>query len=427
MKRRMVIKALAGGALASPLLMGQPSRRVKVGKRGGLKKIVVVFQRGGSDGLNSLVPINPSEYALYQGLRPTLGLSLSDIVAIPGNSFFGLHPALSDLVPIIQAGDLSLIHAVGYPSPDRSHFESQSYFETAVPGNGLLSGWLNRFLVNTSGPGLIRGVAIGYNIPQSVTGSLAVPVSSNFGLSNVETDYRLEGAEVDAYEQKIRDLFALSPTPGNTELYSTGNKIFQMIDSFADRNLDDYLPENGAVYPINSFGNSVKHAAQMLKDDTAFLGIEVVTIDQQGYDNHAGQLDPANPTDPTGAHASKLSELGQGMAAFYTDMGPTRMDDIIFMVVTEFGRRAYQNDSNGTDHGTGGLAMVMGNPANGSIINDGADWPGLANLYEGDDLMWVTDFRDLYWEILSTHVGLDTATLNNIIPGHTYSPVGFIT
>ncbi len=427
MKRRIVLKALAGGALASPLLMGKPSRRVKVGKRGGLKKIVVVFQRGGSDGLNTMIPVDPTEYARYRGLRPNLGLPLNSIVSIPGNGFFGLHPALSDLVPIIQAGNLSMVHAVGYPSPDRSHFESQSYFETAVPGNGLLSGWLNRFLSNTSGPGLIRGIAIGYNIPQSVTGSLAIPVSTNFGLTNIETDYRLQGVEVDAYEQKLRDLFALSPTPGNTELYSTGNKIFQMIDSFANRNLNDYVPENGAVYPDTSFGRRVSHAAQMLKDDTTFLGIEVVTIDQSGYDNHAGQLDPANPTDPEGAHARRLVELGQGMSAFYNDMGPTRMNDIIFLVVTEFGRRAFQNNSNGTDHGTGSLAMVMGNPVNGAIINDGANWPGLTNLFQGNDLMWVTDFRDLYGEILSGHVGLDAATINNIIPGHTYSPVGFIT
>ena len=425
MKRRTVLKALAGGTAFAPALFGKGApRRERVAKRGAIKKIVVLFQRGGNDGLNTIIPISGGQYGLLQGLRPSVRIPLADVVSIPGNSFFGLHPSLSDLVPIIQAGNLSIIHAVGYPSPDRSHFESQSFYETAVPGNALLDGWLNRFLFNTSGPGLIRGVSIGSNIPQSVTGPLAVPVSNNFGLTNIGVDPDLGGSDVDDYVQKVRDLYNLTPTAGNDSLYANGNRIFQMIDSFTDRNLNNYVPENGAQYPNSGLGNRVMHAAQMLKDDVSFLGLEVVTIDQGGYDNHADQLNTNNPT--TGRHANLLAEVGQCMSAFYTDMGPTRMDDVIFLVVTEFGRRAYQNDSDGTDHGTGAVVLVMGNPTNGQVINDGGDWPGLDNLYQGDDLMWVTDYRDIYWEILAQHVGVDTGTLNTIIPGHTHSPVGFM-
>jgi len=424
MKRRTLLKALAGGTLLSAPLLGRSNTPKAMGKRGSLKKLVVVFQRGGNDGLNTLIPVNPSEYNLYQNLRPDVHIPNADILSIPGNSFFGLHPALSELIPIYQAGSLGLIHAVGYPNPDRSHFESQAYMETAVPGNSLMGGWLNRYLSETSGPGLIRGLSVGYNIPQSVTGSLAVPVSANFGTSDISVDYTLNSSEELAYEQKIRDLFAMAPSPGNMEVYGTGGKIFQMIDSFSDRNLNNYVPENGANYPSSSFGSRVKHAAQMLKDDSSFLGVEVITIDQGGFDTHANQLNPANPTATDGTHYGLLRDLSRSMRAFFGDMG-TRMNDVIFLVVSEFGRRAYQNLSNGTDHGTGGVALVMGHSVNGQVFNGGSNWPGLDNLYQGD-LNWATDFRDIYWEILSRHIGVDNATLNTIIPGHTYSPVGFL-
>ena len=427
MKRRTVLSALAGGLSCAPSLFGRRRPQTfRLGKRGGLKKIVVLFQRGGNDGLNTMIPITAGEYNIYQSLRPSLRIPLVSVLPVPGSGFFGLHPSLAPLVPIIQAGNLSMIHAVGYPMPDRSHFESQSYFETAVPGNSLMDGWLNRLLSSTTGPGLIRGIAIGSNIPQSVTGSVAVPVGTNFGLSTADIDYRLEGAEEDAYFQKIRDVYAETPTAGNESIYATGNKIFQMIDSFADRDLNSYIPENSAVYPSTSLGRRVMHAAQMLKDDTSFLGLEVVAIDQTGYDNHADQLDPTNPTDPNTPHAFLLQDLAQSMAAFNTDMG-SRMDDVLFLVVSEFGRRAYQNSSNGTDHGTGSLVMVMGNPTNGQTINGDGAWPGLSNLLGGDDLDWTTDFRDIYWEILQQHLGLDNATLNTVVPGHTFSPVGFMT
>lgn len=397
-------------------------------KRGTIKKMLVLFQRGGNDGLNTMIPVDPVEYNRYQNLRPSIGIAQASLLNIPGNSFFALHPALSSLIPIKQAGQLSLIHAVGYPNPDRSHFESQSFYETAVPGNGLLDGWINRYLSLTSGPGLIRGISIGSNIPQSATGTVPVPVSNNFGQLDIEVDNALEGLEAETYKQRIRDLFLQTPTSGNQLIYDTGNNIFQMIDSFADRDWQDpgFMPDNGAVYPDTGLGRRVMHAAQMLKDDTSFLGVETVTIDQGGYDTHANQVNAGNPLNEGQGHPRLLRELGDCMAAFYTDMGPTRMQDVVLLVLTEFGRRAYENDSTGTDHGTGALVMAMGGANTSAVVNDGPDWPGLNNLLYGDDLMWVTDFRDIYWEILSRHMGVDNTTLGNIIPGHTYSSVGFI-
>ncbi|CAM2065333.1 DUF1501 domain-containing protein [Sulfidibacter corallicola] len=429
-KRRTFLKALAGGmTLGSQALAARSAKPRLRGKGGVVKKLVVVFQRGGNDALNTLVPVDATQYNLYRNLRPTLGFTTNQLSPVPNNSFFRMHPALNPMSGLISGGDLSMIHAVGYPDSDRSHFESQAYYETAIPGNSLSSGWLNRFLQNSTSPlnpePPIRGIHIGSNIPQAASGQVSVPVSNNFGRLRLEVDGALDDTREAALREEIRNIYNLDITGSNDRVYGTGRKIFQMLDNFADRDLDDYVPENGAVYPDSRLGERVAHAAQMLKDDNP-LGIEVVTIDQGGYDTHAGQVNPNNLTSLDTPHMELLDELSRSMVAFYQDMGATRMDDILFLVVTEFGRRAYQNDSNGTDHGTGALAMVMGGPTNGQMINGGGNWPSLASLYRGHDLGWVTDFRDIYWEILRNHMGMNDNDLQAVIPGHTYSPVGFI-
>jgi len=431
MKRRNLLKALASAPIfGSPLLAGASKKTTRLGKGGPTKKLVVLFQRGGCDGLNMLVPVEPTQNGYYHNLRPTIGLGSNNLSNVNGSGFFAVHAALNPLVPLINAGNCTMVHAVGYPNPDRSHFEAQSFFETAVPGSGLLDGWLNRYLSTTQGPGqgLIRGISIGWNIPQSVTGTVPVPVSTNFGTAELEVDPQLNGADADAYRQKIRDALALPPTAGNDDVYSTGNKIFDMIDSFQDRNLNNYAPENGAVYPSTGLGNRIMHAAQMLKDDVNPLGIEVVAIDQGGYDTHSNQLNPNSPGNPANGQAYLFTDLAQSMAAFYQDMGSVRMDDILFVVVSEFGRRAYENNSYGTDHGSASVAVIMGNAVGGGLLNGDGNWPGLHqnDLLHGGDLDWVTDYRDIYWEILSSHMGVSNADLAAIIPGHAYTPVGVI-
>lgn len=432
MKRRNFIQALGAGAAASSLvpsaLAGASQQgRFRMGKGGVIKKLVVCFLRGGNDGLNTLIPVESQQYNYYQALRPTVGLLQVNLFNLNNTPSFAAHPGLAPLVPLINSGQVSLMHAVGYPSPDRSHFESQAYYETGVPGNGLLSGWLNRYLTNTAGPGTIRAINVGDNISQSVAGSVPVPTSTNFGNSQLEVDHELGGADADEFRNDVAAIYNLPPTPGNEALYGTGDRIFDMINSFSTRNLNDYTPENGAAYPNSGFGRRCMHAAQMLKDDDSFLGVEVVTVNQGGYDTHANQVPSANSASVTTGHGRLLRELAECMSAFYTDMGPVRMADCAFLVVSEFGRRAFQNDSFGTDHGIGGVSMVMGGGANGSVLNDGPDWPGLA---QGDqdrgNLAWVTDFRDIYWEILNRHMGVDNATLANIIPGHTYSALNIM-
>lgn len=427
MKRRTILQVMAGGLATAPLMAFKRKQGLRR-KRGSIKKLLVIFQRGGNDSLNTLVPLATNQYNLYRGLRPDLGFTNSQLLGVPGG-YFGMHPAMSSLSPILSAGHLSFVHCVGYPGADRSHFESQSYYETGVPGNGLLGGWINRYLANTvGGGGLIRGIAVGYTIPQLVQGQVAVPVSANFGRSEIATDNNMSSAQADAYRSIINQNLSFTPPVGNEAVYDTGQKIFDMVESFSTRDLSDYSPENGAVYPAGGFGNHIMHAAQMLKDSPNHLGIETCVINQGGYDTHANQISPGNPTDPGATHYRLLGQLSDGMAAFYRDMGPARMQDTLVLVISEFGRRAYQNDSNGSDHGIGSLAMLMGANVSGEAHNGGGAWPGLnhADLIDGGDLAWVTDFRDIYWEILTRHMGVSNSEAEAIIPGHVYSPLNVL-
>jgi len=412
MKRRELLKMMAAGSVAGALGTGALAKNKS--KRENGKKLLLIFQRGANDGLNTLIPIESSQYALYQGHRPAIQIPLTSI--LPTNhSDFGLHPSLAPLQPVHAAGNLSFLHCVGYPNPDRSHFESMAFLETAVPGNTLLQGWLNRYFQNTIGDGgLIRGVSIGSTTPQSMMGDIPIPTSTNFGTMQIGDDTLGGGTPPGELQIILDQIHDLNPTVGNEELYETGRTLFQMVENFSSRDLDSYTPEFGATYPETSFGNRVKHAAQMLKDTPTELKVEVATIDMNGYDTHAQQLV---------GHANLLSELALSLAAFHTDMG-SRMNDVLVMVITEFGRRAYENDSAGTDHGTGGVAMIMNNNVSGNVLL-GSGWPGLesASLY-GGDLNWVNDYRDIYWEVMATHMGVNSVDLEQIIPGHAPTALG---
>jgi len=421
MKRRDFMNILAAGTAAGAIPQYAFSRSsLRKSPRAGGKKMLLIFLRGANDALNTVIPIESGQHSLYMGYRPTLGIPAAS--TIPTNhSDFGLHPNLAPLQSIHQNGHLSFVHCVGYPNPDRSHFESMAYMETAVPGNTLLQGWLNRYLQNTTGDGgLIRAISIGSTTPQSMMGHIPVPTSNNFGKMKIGDDTLPDGGTPPGeLQQLLDDMYQLTPTFGNQEIYDTGKTIFQMVQNFSDRDKDTYVPENGAVYPDTWTGGKIKHAAQMLKDTPSALNVEVASIDMDGYDTHAQQ-------GAADGHPALLTELAGSLGAFYTDMGSTRMNDVLVLVISEFGRRAYENDSAGTDHGTGGVAMVMNNNVAGTV-HLGSGWPGLeeGNLY-GGDLNWVNDFRDIYWEIMLQHMQVTTTELEQIIPGHSYTPLGIL-
>ena len=190
-------------------------------------------------------------------------------------------------------------------------------------------------------------------------------------------------------------------------LHGAGHEAFQAVDYLEQTRPARYAPARGAFYPRGRFGESLKQAAQLVK---AEVGVELAFTEVGGWDHHAGE------GGVQGQLAARLRELGQGLAAFHRDLGP-RMQDVVLVTLTEFGRTVKENGNRGTDHGHASVALVMG----GSALRGGrvhGRWPGLSpdKLYEGRDLALTTDFRDLLGEVLTRHLGVKD--LRAVFPGY---------
>jgi uncharacterized protein (DUF1501 family) len=346
--------------------------------------LVCLFQRGGADGLNSLVPYADSDYYTHRS---------SLAVAVPGeqdgaidlDGFFGLHPALSPLKPIYDLGELALIHAAGVPHDSRSHFVAQDLIEAGVTEKPLPdTGWLGRYLAQTPAveTSAFRAISISGNVPLSLYGADEPLAINNLGEFGFEQDI------IDAgYTEILGNLFR-SQVP----FAPSAQAALSAVEALQAANLSALTPENGAVYPETELGSKLQQAGQLIKSN---LSVEVIFIDSGDWDHHEN-LQPNLQT--------ALDDLAKGLSAFHTDMG-SRMQGISLFVMSEFGRRVAANASNGVDHGTAGLAYAMGGGVNGGQVI--ADWPGLTtqDLYMGEDLSITTDLRTLLIELLSKRLG----------------------
>jgi len=358
------------------------------------KKLVVVFQRGGVDGLNMVVPFGEKHYYEH---RPTIAVpapSSERPGAIDLDGFFGLHPALTPLHEIYQREELAIIPAVGSPHETRSHFDAQVFMESAAPGSKKIDGWLNRYMHENQHAEAtsFRGVALGETLPKTMEGQAPV-----LALGDLTGSRKVLGA---------RSLFeSLYDRETNSLLSGTTKEMFNAIDQLAELNAATYVPENGANYgapnnpnQINTeFGRPMMQLAQLIKAD---LGVEIAFVDIGGWDTHQGQ------GSLQGRLPDRLQIFARVLAAFYRDLGD-RMDDIVVLTMSEFGRTARENGTAGTDHGKATVMFAMGGGVKGGKVY--GDWPGLApeQLNEDRDLAMTTDFRDVFAEVITGHMGAD--------------------
>jgi len=208
----------------------------------------------------------------------------------------------------------------------------------------------------------------------------------------------LQNGFEEMYAQQTKDM-----------LGTTGRETFEAVKFLKNANPAQYKPENGAVYPTNPFGNSLRQIAQLIKAD---VGLEIAFTDMGQWDTHANQ------GNTRGQLANLLQTFSSGIAALYQDLGQ-RMDDVVVLTMSEFGRTVRENGNRGTDHGHANAMFVMGNSVRGGKVY--GRWPGLKNdqLFEGRDLALTTDFRDVFGEIASRH--LKTTDLKKIFPGYSIS------
>ena len=365
--------------------------------------LVYIFQRGAADGLNSLVPHGDADYYVHRSniAVPQPGLPGG---AIDLDGFFGLHPALQPLKAIYDAGGLALVHATGVPHGSRSHFAAQGLVERGVADpSGPDTGWLGRHLslVPPTSGSAFRAVSISGNVPVSLLGADDPLATSNLAEFGFARDIVAAG-----YPGLLANLFR-SPVPFS----GPAQAALSALDELHAADLGAIQPDNGAVYPAGVLGSRLEQAAQLIK---SILPVEAICIDSEGWDHHENL--------PTYIQAS-LAELAQALSAFRTDLGAS-MQRVVVVVHTEFGRRVAENASLGADHGTAGLAYVMGGGVDGGQIV--GDWPGLAvpDLELGEDLKITTDLRTVLAELVTARLAGDVADLDEIFPGFTYVPAG---
>jgi uncharacterized protein (DUF1501 family) len=286
-----------------------------------------------------------------------------------------------------------MVHAAGSPDNTRSHFDAQDYMEIGTPGvKSTPDGWLNRYLGETrSGDSPFRGVAVSPQTPRMLAG--AEPTLS---LSSIE-EFRLRNQAGAAALQK---LYANSSDP---LFRQGGNSLFEAMARL--RAIESKIPPSAASYPAGRFGNGLKQIARLIKAD---VGLEIAFTDIEGWDTHVAE------GGATGQLANRLRDLGAGLAAFYQDLSD-RMDDVILVTLSEFGRTARENGNRGTDHGHANVMFVMGGGVRGGKVY--GRWPGLAPelLHEGRDLKLTTDYRTVCGEVLTRH--LAQRELARIFPG----------
>ncbi len=378
------------GVGTSPLWLERAALAVNSTASSGQRKkvLVAIFQRGAADGLNIVVPHGEQR---YYDLRPTIAIPQNQVIDLDG--MFGLNPALAPLKPLWDAKELAIVHAAGSPDPTRSHFDAQDYMESGTPGLKATSdGWLNRALPAADGkPSPVRAVSLGPTLPRAMRGSNDAVAVENLNSFNVR----------DAAAAK--SLEAMYAGTGDQVLNGTGRATFEAVALLQSLQKTPYQPADGAKYPAGRFGNSLLQIAQMIKAD---VGVEVAFADIGGWDHHVQEFQHMPPL---------LAEFGAALAAFYQDLGD-RMEDVVVVTMSEFGRAAKENGNRGTDHGHANAMFVMGGPVQGGKVY--GKWPGLApeQLYEKRDLALTTDFRDVLSEAVYSHLG--NQQIAKVFPGY---------
>jgi uncharacterized protein (DUF1501 family) len=358
--------------------------------------LVVVFLRGAADTLNMVVPHGEDA---YHALRPTLGIARPDDPrrtkeerTVDLDGFFGFHPNMSPLIQAWQAGQLAIIHACGAPDESRSHFKAMELMERGVDDErGPASGWIGRHLatLNTGNPSPLRAVGMGTRPQRSLSG--AVPVSA---LRSI-VDFHLGGDQRALQQMRA----ALNYVYQSDEL---GQDTLSIMDTL--QKLDPFKYNSAVAYPDTEFGLALKQTAMLIK---AEVGLEVSAIDLGGWDTHFAQ------GAARGLMPNLMKDLAEGLSAFHADMFD-HMSKITSVTMSEFGRRAYENGSLGTDHGHGSMMMVLGGNVDGGKVH--GEWPGLqeGQLIGPGDLAVTTDYRDVLSEILVKR--LNNPAMTDVFP-----------
>jgi uncharacterized protein (DUF1501 family) len=382
------------------------------------KTLVAIFMRGAADGLNIVVPFGDPR---YRELRPNLGLQapvkadsndgngpFGSVIDLDGT--FGLNAGLRPLKALWDQKQLAIVEATGSPDPSRSHFDAQDYMESGTPGK-TGNGWLNRALRAEADSSPLRAVALSNRVPRTLRGNYEAVALGNVQDFNITDQDRLA---------ILKNMYSLTP---DEQLRRTGKdafdamKMLQSLDKGSSgapaMNPDrPVAPAAGVGGPARNnrptyqaggqLGRNLQQLARLIKSDA---GVEAAFAEVDGWDHHQNE---------NGQLPNLLNQFSNAIAAFYQDLGD-RMEDVVIVTMSEFGRTAEENGTGGTDHGHGSFMMVLGGCVQGGKIY--GEWPGLQKeqLFEGRDLAVTTDFRTVLGEVVRGHLG--QKDLSSVFPG----------
>lgn len=376
-RREVLVASLALGTV---LLVGRPLRADPDRARA-RRAVVLLHLRGGNDGLNTVVP---AQRAAYRRLRPSLAVPDRAVLALDDG--LGLHPALEGLHTLWTEHRLAVVNGVGYPNPDFSHFRSLEIWHTARPDRTSGEGWLGLALRARDASGPVTGVAFDRHPPQCLSGAgPGVLTLRDFralrlprGLRDVETLYRAS-----AHLPRARGVVGRAGRDGLA----------------AAREIASLKPADGAF--TGRLGEDLRRALALLD---ARLGVEVIHLAFDGFDTHANQREP---------HANLLRELGTNLRAFQEGLDARGLGArVVTVVYSEFGRRAAENLSGGTDHGAAAPLFVIGDGVRHGLHGP---HPRLDDLDDGN-LRFTTDFRRVYAALLRDALVLDPSPILGSFP-----------
>ena len=396
MKRRQFIKQASILATASLIPIGINSWVARTNAlTSNRKRLIVIFLRGGVDGLNVVVPYRES---IYYEARPTIAIAppskKEGVLNLDGR--FGLNPALAEIMPLWKQGSLAFIHGCGSPDSTRSHFDAQDYMESGTPGiKNTQEGWMNRLLAILPKDRPTQAVNVGNTTPRILQGTM--PVAHLPVRKQATRPMALDRPRIDAAFDRLYG--------GNDPLslaYQEGDEARRII--LEELNTEMMNANGGAASPGNFAKDASKLAQLMVGDGRTQLGFMALG----GWDTHVNETNQLN---------RNLKSLAGGLKALTGGLGNLYQHTAI-AVISEFGRTVAENGNGGTDHGHGNVMWVLGGSVRGGKVY--GQWPGLEKeeLFEGRDLAVTTDFREAIASLLVQHLQVSSADLREIFPGY---------
>jgi uncharacterized protein (DUF1501 family) len=404
--RRQFVK---GGVTAFTVSMAAPAFLSDIARAQGASRrnLVVLYLSGGNDALSTVIPYTDP---FYYSRRPTIAVPAANVLQVGADrsgKALGLHPRLTGLRQIFDAGDLAIIQRTGYPNSSRSHFLGTDIWSTANPANSSGTGWLGRYLDALPDPvDPLVGWSTVRELPHSLEGRKvgvpAIPSVAGYAFSSPNT-----GTEATYSRTTMANIASHVPVDRPHVAFVNGTSMAALatldrVASVASYTGTVAYANNGLAQALKAVGGAIARG----------IGTKVFWVQTGGFDTHAGQ----GTNQANGAYANLMGTVGDSLLSFYTDMrNQGLLQDTLVLQFSEFGRRVIENGSTGTDHGSGGVMMAVGGGVNGGLYGTAANLnPNNADgslENNGNDVRYETDFRGVYARVLDQWLGADSVSI----------------